>query len=169
MARGIQIALATVATIGAAAMLANGQPPAPSTVQPTDDVKGAARGKASVRFEAVDVFIESTAMPLAAYQFEFIAPKGATIVGVEGGESAAFAKPPYYDAEALMQGRMIIAAYSLDDELPSGKTRVARLHLRIEGEPDASFTVKMMTAANVHCDRIDVEASTSPAVLDAQP
>ena len=50
---------------------------------------------APVRFEAVDVYVDSGDEPLAAYQFELVDPTGASlIVGVEGGEHAAFAAPP---------------------------------------------------------------------------
>jgi hypothetical protein len=44
----------------------------------------------ATRFRAVDIFVDSTNKPLAAYQLEFTASAGAKIVGIEGGEHAAF-------------------------------------------------------------------------------
>ncbi|HWL92170.1 MAG TPA: hypothetical protein VNT79_01430 [Phycisphaerae bacterium] len=122
----------------------------------------------SVRFIAVDVFVDSGTIPLAAYQFEFSAPGGgASIVDIEGGESAAFTSPPYYDPEALMQGRIIVGAFNTGDELPSGKTRVARMHLRVEGEPVAEFSVQLTVAGNVNGDQIDASASVARAVSES--
>ncbi len=111
-----------------------------------------------IRFEARDVFIDSGNKPLAAYQFELIDPaKSAAVVGVEGGEHAAFAKPPYYDPAALTKGRLIVAAFSTAKGLPSGKTRVARVHLQITGEADPDLEVKVVVAANKDGEKIPVE------------
>ena len=56
------------------------------------------------RFGHVDVFIDSAAEPLAAYHCEITATAGdVTLVGIEGGEHAAFKEPPYYDPKALGQ------------------------------------------------------------------
>ena len=99
---------------------------------------------AAARFEAVDVYVDSGQSALAAYQFELTVASGnATIVGVEGGEHAAFASAPYYDPAALAGGRIIISALSTGSELPAGRTRVARVHMRVEGtaEYGAALTV----------------------------
>jgi hypothetical protein len=133
--------------------------PAPSGVfQPPSDVNGST----PVRFIAVDVFIDSGAAPLAAYQFEFSGPTGVSIVGVEGGESNAFRSPPYYDPEALTKGRVIVAAFNTGRDLPTGQTRVARLHLRTEGEPDAQFSVKLIVAGNADGQPIEAKSSVHP-------
>lgn len=110
-------------------------------------------GMRPARFVAVDVFADSGAAKLGAWQVEFSgAAKGGggavELVGVEGGEHGAFAKPGYHDPEALSKDRVIVAAYALGTDLPTGKTRIARLHLRVTGERDPEFTVKMMTAAD---------------------
>jgi hypothetical protein len=93
------------------------------------------------------------------YQFELLA-EGAKveIVGVEGGEHAAFAEPPYYDPAALTHDRIIIGAFSTNvaDNLPKEKTRIARLHLRVEGGQPAFRT------------RIDVAATPDGAPITAE-
>jgi hypothetical protein len=100
---------------------------------------------ASPRFEAIDVFIDAGALPLAAWQVEFIAPPGdggggggeVVIVGIEGGGHGAFPGAPYYDPEAMRHERAIIADFSLDDAaaLPSGRVRIATIHVMIEDAP----------------------------------
>ena len=78
-------------------------------------------------FTAVDVYIDSP-KPLAAWQVEI--RTAATIVGVEGGEPKAYAEPPFYDPKALQGGRIVLAAFTTDAAPPSGRIRVARLHLQ---------------------------------------
>ena len=86
--------------------------------------------------------------PLGAYQFEWLVNGGkASIVGVEGGEAKAFAPAPYYDPKALQGGRIVIAAFSTASDLPQGKTRVARVHLRIEGTAP-QFAVQLQACAD---------------------
>ena len=99
------------------------------------------------RFEAVDVYVDPAGQPLAAYQFELTA-RGADvkIVGVEGGEHAAFKEPPYYDPAALMGGRVIIAAFNTGHDLPRGRTRVATVHLRVVGG-EAQYGIVLEAAA----------------------
>jgi len=88
-------------------------------------------------FRVLDVYVDSGASPLAAYQFEFeTTQKNAgemKLVGIEGGEAAAFREPPHYDPRALAQPvpRVIVAAFNAGKDLPTGKTRVARLMVRV--------------------------------------
>jgi hypothetical protein len=98
------------------------------------------------RFAYVDVVIDPAGKPLAAYQFEFTGGVGCQIVGVEGGEHPAFAAAPYYDPAAMQADRVIAAAYSTAEQLPAGKTRVSRLHLRLSGEP--AYQVRLVTAGS---------------------
>jgi hypothetical protein len=95
----------------------------------------------------VDIFVDSGEVPLAAYQVEvkagievmvagrstFETPGTLRLVGVEGGDAAAFVNPPYYDPKALAVERVVFAAYSMkpDEGLPKGATRVARLHMQV--------------------------------------
>jgi hypothetical protein len=114
------------------------------------------------RFEAVDVYVDSGKVPLAAWQFELAAESGnAIIVGVEGGEHAAFAEPPYYDPAALSKGRIIIASFSTGDDLPVGRTRVARLHMQVTGDTPPDYAVRLQVAASKDGERIDATASVT--------
>lgn len=80
------------------------------------------------RFVAVDVYVDVGEKKLAAWQVEIACDERATIAGVEGGEPIAFREPPTYDAKALASGKIILAAFTPGDA-PSGRVRVARLHL----------------------------------------
>ncbi len=116
----------------------------------------------AVRFEAVDIYVDSGDRPLAAYQFEFAAETGAiTIVGIEGGDHAAFKEPPYYDPVALMNHRVIIAAFSTGPDLPKGRSRVARIHVRVSGDIEPEYIVKLEVAASADGERIPAKALVS--------
>lgn len=138
------------------------QPQAAAPVQPGP--------VSSVRFESVDVFVDSGDVPLAAYQVEFRADTQDSdaksrfkLVGVEGGEKGAFEEPPKYDARALRGERIILAAYSLreDAQLPKGLTRVARVHVQV---PTAGLLgyVSVLTVAG------DSAANEIPATVRAK-
>jgi hypothetical protein len=124
----------------------------------------AAQDDDSSRFAAVDIYLDS-AEPVAAWQFEFSSRNGPMrIVGVENGESAAFEGTPYYDREAVRLGtadRIIVADFSLADAdlLPSGRIRIATLHLMLTGTDVPGFDVDLVTAVTHDGKRID--ASTS--------
>jgi len=116
----------------------------------------------TVRFQAVDVFIDSKETPLAAYQLEFSVRTGdAKVVGVEGGEPPAFKEAPYYDPKAIQHERVIFAAFSttLADKLPKGKTRVATIHLQVTGQRNPDYTMKLETAATLEGRKILVETT----------
>ena len=115
----------------------------------------------TLRFRAVDVFVDSTSKPLAAYQLEFTASAGAKIVGIEGGEHAAFKEAPFYDAKAMQHERVIIGAFSTSkaDKLPAGKTRVATIHLQTAGEQAPRYEVQVEAAATVGGKKISVHAN----------
>lgn len=121
---------------------AQGTPPVPEPVQ--------------VGFEAVNVYIDSGDTPLAAYQFELSARDGSIrVVGVENGEHAAFARPPFYDRGAVDQGdaeRVIVAAFSTADaaDLPTGRTRVATVHVQTiaPAGTDVTYDVTLEAAAD---------------------
>ncbi|MCB9852317.1 MAG: hypothetical protein H6819_04415 [Phycisphaerales bacterium] len=115
----------------------------------------------STRFVAYDVFIDAGDTPLAAYQVDINDLSGRTkIVGVEGGESTAFDAPPYYDPKALYnEGRIILGAFTTNNDGPTGRTRVARLHMQINGEQPADFDVKVIVAADA--DNRDIDADVT--------
>ena len=109
-----------------------------------------------IHFKTADIFIDSKEEALSAYQVEIGYNKDwVKIVGLEGGEVDAFKEPPFFDPEGMKGGRIIIAAFTADDEnTPKGETRVARLHLQIEGEQSIRMTIKLMTAAKPGGERI---------------
>ena len=112
------------------------------------------------RFELVEVFVDSGAQPLAAWQVEFSATTGQVeIVGIERGDNAGFGDPPYYDPSALQKNRIVIGAFNLSDNLPAGKTRVARLHLHVSGPQKPVYAAKLMVAGNKEGKSIPAKAS----------
>jgi len=116
----------------------------------------------NVRFVAVDVFVDSKGKSLAAYQLELSVTNGnAKIVGIEGGEHAAFREAPYYDPKAMQQERVIIAAFSTEPvpKLPTGSKRVATIHIQVSGTGKPEFTVKLQVAADAQDKNIPAEAA----------
>ena len=121
------------------------------------------------RFVPVEIFLDS-AQPVAAWQFELVDRNGRmTVVGVENGASKAFTGAPYYDRPATQAGeveRIVVAAYTVADapQLPTGRTRIATVHLMIVGEAD--FEVTLVTATTADGQRIDASISLLLASFD---
>lgn len=117
-----------------------------------------------IRFTAVDVYIDA-AVPMAAWQLEFSATTGVMqVVGVENGDSKAFDGAPYYDRDAVESGRadrIVVADYSLEneDELPSGRVRVATLHLMVSGDEAPEFNTRLIVATSHKGTSIDAGIS----------
>lgn len=115
--------------------------------------------QSSPRFEAIDIYIDSGDVPLAAYQLEFKAVKGSVkIVGISNGEHEAYAdEPPYYDTAAMQQNLVIIAAFSLNKtaNLPTAKTRITTISLMIEGDIEPEYKLQLTAAASVEGKRIN--------------
>ena len=114
------------------------------------------------RFRAVDIYVDSGSTPLAAYQLEFAATNGvARIVGIEGGEHAAFRQPPFYDPKAIQHERVIIASFSTAaaTDLPVGKTRVATIHYQTADTQPPQFQVKLQTAGDAQGNKIPAQPS----------
>lgn len=124
----------------------------------------AATSAAQVKFASVDVFID-TPEPMAAWQFEFATAAGAfQIVGVENGDSTVFGEAPYYDREAVEQGRadrIIVADYSLEaeDALPTGRVRVTTLHLMWSTDESPAFDPRLVVATSREGTRIKARIS----------
>ena len=109
------------------------------------DVAGAGR----VRFLNVAIYVDAGAKSLAAWQLEFLVRAGdVEVVGVEGGEHAAYADPAYYDPSALREDRLVLAAFDTGANVPTGRTRVATLHLMVRGAAAAEFDVRLVVAAD---------------------
>ena len=105
-----------------------------------------------VRFLVMDVYADAGTSALAAYQVEVMATNGLVkIVGVEGGEPAAFRAAPYYDPAAMQSERVVLGAFSLanPDQLPRGQVRIASLHCQVSGPVKPGF-VANVTAAATH-------------------
>ena len=102
----------------------------------------------------IDIYVDSGAERLAAYQVEFSDPTGRIkIIGVEGGEPFAFRAAPYYDPAALGRGCIILAAYSTGRDLPAGKVRVARLRV-VCAEREPNYILKLCTAGTSDGNRV---------------
>lgn len=145
--------LHSLALVAAGALLlgAFGQPPQPTNTS-------------TPRFTHIDVYLDSADTPLAAYQVEFKAADDSTrLVGIEGGEHAAYKDPPYYDPAALADTsgpeRVILAAFNTGNDLPAGKSRVARLHLQVTGTVEPQFTTRVMAAATADGAEIPITVS----------
>ena len=121
-----------------------------------------ADSRSSTRFASLDIYLDSPAT-VAAWQFELKDRNGAMkVVGVENGGHPAFQRAPYYDREPVAGGnadRIVVADYSLADEstLPSGRVRLATLHLMLEGEPD--FELRLIVATTRQGRVIDAKIS----------
>ena len=116
----------------------------------------------AVRFTTVDIVLNAGDTPLAAYQLDFRTAVGAVkIVGIEGGEHPAFSEPPYYDPKAIQQERVILASFNTADasELPTGKTRVATIHLQVSGDTPPQYTIDLAVAADADGKRIEQAAA----------
>lgn len=151
-----RVMLAVMALVGAIA--------AGVTLQPEPAAPGMAR------FMAFDVGVDPLGVPLAAYQVEVAPVEGARvrIVGVEGGEAGPYAEAPYYDPLAIQGERVIIGAFStLDGErLPSGASRVARVHVMVESEHETPLAARLMVAGRVDGGPIDARVTLTRSRFD---
>ncbi len=113
-----------------------------------------------VTFFPLNIYIDSSSENLAAYQFELhTGSRQVKIVGVEGGDHAAFKEPPYYDPAALANDRIIIAAFNNGDELPKGKTKIATIHLQAPSDYESAFELSLTLAATKGGQKINAEIS----------
>lgn len=119
-----------------------------------------------VRFAAIDIFLDSPS-PVAAWQFELNNRAGTmSVVGIENGESDAFDGAPYYDREAAERGaleRIVVADFSTYpvEMLPSGRIRIATLHLMISGA-DPAYDLRLVTAVTETGRSVDASISLEP-------
>lgn len=118
----------------------------------------------AMRFEAIDVFVDPGDQPLAAYQFELASrTPGVEIVGIEGGEHEAFSDAPYFDPRAMQQNRVIIAAFKTgaNAKLPAGRSRVARIHVQLQGPGVKEYETRLSVSATVGGRRIPAQATVA--------
>ncbi|MBK8979494.1 MAG: hypothetical protein IPM29_26640 [Planctomycetes bacterium] len=139
------------AGVALAMLLAAGGPAEPGLPDAT------ARGRAQQpTFASLDVFADVGAQDLAGWQAELVLAAG-LVVGIEGGDPAAFRDAPRYDPAALHGGRVILAALAQGQEFPSGRVRVARVHVMEQGGDGARWDVRNAVATNVRGERIRVD------------
>jgi hypothetical protein len=113
-----------------------------------------------VSFVSLGIYVDSASYALAAYQFELKAALGnIKIVGVEGGQHPAFSQPPYYDPAALSKDRIIIAAFNTGKDLPTGRTRIATIHLQIIGSTQPEYQLTLTVAADADGKEIPAKIS----------
>lgn len=128
----------------------------------------------TVRFDAVDIMLNIPAgAELGSYQIELapLADQHTTVrvVGIEGGEHQSFQTPPFYDPKAIGNERVILAAYSTADELPSGTTRIARVHYEISGEGELPDLVQLLSIhETVTTDRAGIALDTQPTLTPSK-
>ncbi|HVS72494.1 MAG TPA: hypothetical protein VHQ47_14660 [Phycisphaerae bacterium] len=139
-----------------------------SWVRGAEGAGAAPEGSGAVRFVAVDVEVDAGKVGLGAYQVELDAGDG-VLVGVEGGESAAFREAPFYDPKALERHRIVLAAFHVagaggaGGELPTGETRVARVHLEmLGGRGMAEVQSKLVVATDGAGRAIDATVRVKP-------
>ena len=143
---------------------------APAPPFPPEAGSAAPDSPNGVRFTAVDVFVDSGTEALAAYQFELKVTAGdVTLVGVEGGEHPAFRPPPYYDPVALAGQRIVIAAFDTGGDLPRGRTRVARLMVRVRGAAAPAYDASLVVAASPDENVIAANISVAEPARDGEP
>ena len=132
----------------------------PVPAQQADQYETAVQRK--VRFAQLHIYLDSGNRALAAYQFELkatagrpaLAKAGVKIVGVENGEHPAFEEPPYYDPAALAKDRIIIAAFSTDENLPKGRTRITTIQLQIIGDAEPEYELELTVAGDANGNEI---------------
>jgi hypothetical protein len=114
------------------------------------------------RFTTVDLYVVSDT-PVAAWQVELTERGGAMqIVGIERGDDSTFRDPPFYDRVALERGaldRIVLASFSLSDaeQLPRGRVRIARLHVRATGAAEPDYEVRLVAAGTADGSPIDAQ------------
>jgi hypothetical protein len=110
-------------------------------------------------FVPVDVYVDSGAEQIVAYQLELTYDgAGVKVLSLEGGDPDAFDDAPHYDPAGMSGGRMVIAAFTTDDAgAPSGRHRLARLHLRVAPGASADIEARVVTAARPGGERIPVD------------
>ncbi len=59
----------------------------------------------------------------------------------------------------MKSNRVIIAALSTADDLPTGRTRVATVHVQVEVDVIPEITINLETAGDVQGNEIDAEVS----------
>jgi hypothetical protein len=116
----------------------------------------------SASFTTVDLFVVSET-PVAAWQVELTERRGAMqVVGIERGEDSTFRDPPFYDRVAVESGatdRVVLASFSLSDaaQLPRGRVRIARVHVRAVGGTLPDYEARLVAAGTADGRPLDAQ------------
>jgi hypothetical protein len=116
-------------------------------------------GAPTPAFTTVRVLLDSN-QPVSAWQFE-LTGNAIEIVGVESGNAQGYNDPPYYDPQALSHNRIIVGAYTLNENPPAGKIHVATLHIQYDLSVNPDFKVRLMAVGNK-------EGTHTPATVEIQ-
>lgn len=109
-------------------------------------------------FSVLRLEIDPSGAELSGWQLRADFGKSdARIVGIEGGASPAFTAPPYYDPRALNGGEIVLAALARGQELPTGRTTVAVLH--VEHDPSGLPPLEVSELIAVGADGDEIEAA----------
>ena len=66
-------------------------------------------------------------------------------------------KAPYYDSAALANDRIIIAAFNTGQNLPTGRTKIAIIHLQIIGDVEPEYQLELNVAGDENGREISAE------------
>jgi hypothetical protein len=121
------------------------------------------------RFRTFGVVIDAGEERLAAWQVELTyEPDTVRIVGVEGGPPP-WEEAPYYDPRGLEGGRILIAAFTLSPEVPTGPIRVARIHVQEMRRSRTPLQANLAAAADPDGRRIGATVRLVPEKGEQQP
>jgi hypothetical protein len=115
-------------------------------------------------FTTLDLFVASDT-PIAAWQVELTERRGEMqIVGIERGDDSTFRDPPFYDRVAIERGatdRIVLASFSLSgaEQLPSGRVRIARVHVRTVGAAQLEYEARLVAAGTAEGRPVDAQLS----------
>jgi|GEM_PF-2885114 len=141
------------------------------TADPAEAARSGRAGASPVEFCSYDLWLDSGSAPLVAYQLQITYDKGRVrVVGLEGGAAPVYREAPYYDRTGFEAGRIIVAAFTTDHaQAPTGRTRVARIHLAVPRGAVPELGVPLMAAARPGGARCQaaVEVMPTPATAPA--
>lgn len=102
------------------------------------------------RFIRRELHIDPGGRPLCAYQLELTYDDAKlTVCGVAGGTGPVYAAAPHHDPRGLSSGRLVLAAFTLDDAAaPRSRTCVVQLHLLSIDQGVRSLRVRLVAAAD---------------------
>ena len=124
----------------------------------------ATASSSAAEFAVFDVYVDTGGEPMAAYQLKISDEHAAVkIISVEGGDHASFREAPRFDPKAIQRDVIKIAAFSLDamNKLPSGRVRIASLHVEIGPGLTPEWKAVVEAAARPGGEKIAAEVSIS--------